>query len=437
MTPHDTPPPPAAPLSNRTTPTWEMELLVSGATVFGLLQLPALADRVLFGFYNSSNFAVATLTPSLWVYVKFSLLTLIATFIVHLCLRGYWVALVGLHSVYPQGFRWDRMTSKLGPHYLASSRELTGEIDTVIERADNRASIVFGLGFGMATMMLMPMVVVSAVMVVVGIYEALGGDGLHAMVAMVVLGMLIMGVFLVLVTWDKSKGAAAGLDSRKGRWARAFFRFYGRLGFNRANNTLITLYGSNEGNRRTALVIGVVMSAVMAVVIWQIMSERLGWNAGDFAGLPDDVPMATDTLLPLHYASQRDGKSRMDPLPHIPDPVVRGNYLRLFVPYLPLRHNKAMADRCPEALAIEDETGPRARLDCLAAIHAVAIDGKPVDIHFDGAEDPGTGQRGMIAMIPVHDLPAGRHELTLLRAPRNRRKDADEPPKPHRIPFWR
>ncbi len=179
------------------------------------------------------------------------------------------------------------------------------------------------------------------------------------------------------------------------------------------------------------------MTAVMALVIWQIMSERLGWSAGDFAGLPDDVPMAMDTLLPLHYDSQRDGAVRMDPLPHIPDPVVRGNYLRLFVPYLPLRHNKAMAIRCPEALANEDDTGPRARLDCLAAIHAVAIDAKPVDIRFDAAEDPRTGQRGMIAMIPVSDLPVGRHELTLLRAPRNRRKDADEPPKPYRIPFWR
>lgn len=437
MTPHDTATPPANQVPNRTTPTWEMELLVSGATVFGLLQLPAQADRLLFGFYNSSNFAVASLTPSLWVYVKFSLLTLIATFIVHLCLRGYWVALVGLHSVYPKGFRWDRMTTKLGPHYLASSREMTGEIGTLIERADNRASIVFGLGFGMATMMLMPMVVVAAIMAVVWLYEMLGGQGLHALVVMVILGVLVMLVFVALVAWDKAHGATVAADSRRGRLARSFFRFYGRLGFNRANNALITLFGSNEGNRRTGIIIGVVMTAVMALVIWQVLSDRLGWSAGDFSGLPDDVPMAVDTLLPQHYASQRDGTVRMNPLPHIPDPVVRGNYLRLFVPYLPMRHNKAMATRCPEALALDDDTGPRTRLDCLAAIHAVAIDGKPVDIRFDAAEDPRTGQRGMIAMIPVTGLAPGRHELSVWPTPRKRRKDADIPAKPYRIPFWR
>ena len=32
----------------QTTPTWEMELLVSGATIFGLLQLPTLLDRAYF-----------------------------------------------------------------------------------------------------------------------------------------------------------------------------------------------------------------------------------------------------------------------------------------------------------------------------------------------------------------------------------------------------
>jgi hypothetical protein len=36
-------------LPPKTTPTWEVELLVSGATVFGLAQLPPLADRVLSG----------------------------------------------------------------------------------------------------------------------------------------------------------------------------------------------------------------------------------------------------------------------------------------------------------------------------------------------------------------------------------------------------
>src|SRR5690606_14228449 len=38
------------PLPRRTTPTWEMELLISGATVFSLMQAPDLLDRLYYGF---------------------------------------------------------------------------------------------------------------------------------------------------------------------------------------------------------------------------------------------------------------------------------------------------------------------------------------------------------------------------------------------------
>ena len=42
----------------------------------------------------------------------------------------------------------------------------------------------------------------------------------------------------------------------------------------------------------------------------------------------------------------------------------------------------------------------------------------------------------MLAMIPVHALERGRHELTLRRTPR-KLKDGEPAPKPYVIPFWR
>jgi hypothetical protein len=90
-------------LPAKTTPTWEMELLVSGATIVGLLQLPDLLDRLYFRVINLSPQAYyAVLTP-LWVYTKVTVATLVLTFLTHICLRGYWVALVGMASVYPGG----------------------------------------------------------------------------------------------------------------------------------------------------------------------------------------------------------------------------------------------------------------------------------------------------------------------------------------------
>ena len=41
-------------LSPRTTPTWELELLISGATIFGLLQLPELLDQA-YALYEAMD----------------------------------------------------------------------------------------------------------------------------------------------------------------------------------------------------------------------------------------------------------------------------------------------------------------------------------------------------------------------------------------------
>lgn len=102
------------------------------------------------------------------------------------------------------------------------------------------------------------------------------------------------------------------------------------------------------------------------------------------------------------------------------------------IPYRVSRHN-AWLEACPEAGAeVEAE---RARLDCLATLHDVRIDGDPVaQLRFDAFEDPDNGVEGMLAMIPVRALAHGRHELTLLAPPH---PDRASPPLTYRIPFWR
>ena len=296
--------PPHAPgtIPARTKPTWEMELLISGATVFGLMQMPGLADKFLFHVHNTGAEVVSGFVLPLWIYVKSALVTLIATFVAHLALRGYWIALVGLSSVYPDGIRWAQVAQRTGPFMLAWMKERFGDIDATIERADNRATRVFGVGFAVATLMQIP-------------------------------------IGLVLV-------------------------------------------------------------------------------------------------LPAHYDSQRGDGVMLVPVPTIPDPVVRGPYLRLFIPYFPRRHGESMRSACPGML--RDDADARARLACLQSLHAVAIDGVPVDVPFDAAEDPLTGQRGMLAMIPMVDVAPGRHELTVSPAPLDRdRAEGADPITLYRIPFWR
>src|SRR3954469_21965204 len=86
-----------------TSPTWELELFLSGAFVFATFQLPGLIEQLFTRIQPHTTEATYYVVFNLTLYGKAIAFTLIAMFVVHLVTRAYWVALMGLHSVFPGG----------------------------------------------------------------------------------------------------------------------------------------------------------------------------------------------------------------------------------------------------------------------------------------------------------------------------------------------
>ena len=407
---------------HNTTPTWEMELLVSGGTVFALIQLAGLVDdRFISVMAQTSEEMNQGLNP-LWIYVKFVLLTLIGTFISHLCLRGYWVALVGMNSVYPGGVDWEKL--RQGPISRKHSESSVPSMSILIERADNLATRVFGIGFGFAMMMLLPIVVVTVSLL--GSYVLRRFFGLDHTLWIFIL--LFMALFLPMA-------AAAIVDRRigerfvPGSWTHraliAIFSFYSRIGMGRTSNILLSLFISRTGLKRWMGLAVLVMGTIFTVSIAHKAISQGLVEFGEYPGLPDNEVFSTASTPSSFYANQRSTEPNIAPLPYISDRIVRGPYVELFIPYRPRHHIPALEKRCPKALAESTEANPRPALACLAKLHAVRLDGKPVSVTFDASNDRYTGQRGMLAMIPVAALRPGRHELSVLEVNSNR--DLPEP----------
>jgi hypothetical protein len=350
--------------------------------------------------------------------------------VLHLFLRGYWVALVGLHSVYPDGIRWERL--KLGPRYDEASRAAVGGIPDRIEIADNRATRVFAVGFGLAMAMLIPIAVVALLLAVTYCAEWLDMDVRIAQaIFWIVLG-LQFAPLLLAVAIDRHLGARFVADRPAARWLRRLFGFYLRLGFGRAGNPLLAVYTSQLGRARAALVMTGLMVPGMLLAVASLIGSRVDLAGVSFPGLPSARSESASRLDPARYDSLR-GDASLDLQPYIADPVASGPYLRLFVPYQPRRHNAALRRSCPDALAAVRGGDAEPALACLARLHALQIDGKTLDVAFLASSDPRTHQRGMLAMIPVAGLAEGRHDLVLRAAPRT---DATPAPLVH-IPFWK
>ena len=426
-----------------TTPTWEVELLLSGALVFSMLQLPVLLDDAIYSLRprlaGSMNYGAFML----YFYLKITSYALIATFALHLSQRAIWVAGLGLRSVYPGGVDWEKLSR--GPIYLEFARRTTPTLDEMIDRADNRASVVFAFGL-LLVLMSLAIMLFTMVLVVVGGAAAkwlpLGVDGVWITTSLV----LVFALPAMLATLiDRRYGSRIPATHWLAGAIRAAYRASAAMVWGRLTSPILLTFFSRLGIARGNLIMLGTLYSLMAIVLVEFLLRTGVVSLPGESYLPSEA--GHRELRAANYIASRDRGDALEGQPHIPGEVIKGPYLRLFVPYLPRRIEGAIERDCPQAVVAVTETNADERraavdrrtqslLDCAAAsLYPVSLNGAAVaNLRYDIAEDPESGLRGFVAMIDVRDLPLGRHEL-LISQPK--RPDRDEVPEPTIIPFWR
>ncbi|HQY49544.1 MAG TPA: hypothetical protein PL007_04170, partial [Thermomonas sp.] len=126
--------------------------------------------------------------------------------------------------------------------------------------------------------------------------------------------------------------------------------------------------------------------------------------------------------------------ARDDAVPYVQSAIIKDDYAQLVVPFQPTRDTSAMQRRCPHAQTAQ------AGLECLSALHAIRLDGKPLPaLRYEISSDPRTHRPALLAMIDVRTLADGRHELHVPRPPRSdsSAKDTSKDPGFDVIAFWR
>ena len=432
------------PLPRDTTPTWEVELLISGVAVFAMLQLPGWIEDRYFEILPRLDESWRELLNLAHIYRQSATLLLAVTFVLHLLLRAHWIAVVGMSSVASGGVDWSRM--RMGPIQLAHEQSRFPGVPAIIERADNRASQVFAVGVMLTTMMISISVIALAVALSATIVTKLGLP-LSAgwVITFIMFGALFP--FMIAVFIDRTKGTQLQPGSRVHRILSRAFPVFSRLGFSRTSNPISTLLSSHNGDRHTAVVITCLIMLSMFSVFASIALQRIDYGVGSYGWLPPIRRDAGEQINRAHYDSLRD-IHRGAILPFIPEEIVTADFLKLQIPFVPRSHNPALDRQCPDVRLIRSDRDRQvAVLNCLSAMHMVTIDGQPLAVNLFFASDPRLDTPTLQAMIDVRDLSAGQHQLTVTMPPvdsdaedaSDDTNDADAEPKPtfDRIPFWR
>ena len=182
--------------------TDELELIISSLTIFALFSIPGwLFDKIADNFTHlSTSLAIASGAGT--TLLAGTCYGLAACFVVHLMARAYWVGLIGLRTVFPEGINWSK-TSGLGPLSRQYYRDILPDLDTVIQNTDRVASSLFAVISMLTLSVLWFGTILVAILVTAGTIGArFGQTNAGVTFGSLVLLALFVGVPLLLYVLD-------------------------------------------------------------------------------------------------------------------------------------------------------------------------------------------------------------------------------------------
>jgi len=137
-------------LRELTAQSWNLELVISGAALFAVLQLPDLLGQAFDYFqYNvtTTRAGVQGALPLLaYSMMNAMCYVLFLAFLTNFVMRAFWVGLVGLLAVYPTGIQYERIPFST-PYAQKRMADGLGPLDRYILRLDQRCNVVFAVAF--------------------------------------------------------------------------------------------------------------------------------------------------------------------------------------------------------------------------------------------------------------------------------------------------
>ena len=431
---------------------WELELLISAGVVFAMLQVPGWLDARLEDLTIHASTDQLSLILLGYTYLKVIAYTLIVTFSVNLTVRGFWVGLIGLRSVFPDGVRWE--TFRGGPIQKSVVRSHPGLPDLSLG-ADRVASLTFVSGF------------LFILMVAIGGFYAVLLTAAARLLSLTLfpdaetttLFWPLFGVFMVPMILpaliDRQWGVRIEGRPKAASLLRRSLDLVARLflarWFSHIQYTLFT-----NAPRRISYTLSVIIYVGMFsfLLISIILSANDAPLVHDYRYFTDE---ADDKIVAFHYYENLRPPGRIyRRAPSIQSEIVEGPYIKLFLPYSPGTHNEALAELCPRTEPLTwgvlqelRDREPEASqvgdaLACLSRLFEVELDGAGLAPDYDFFIHPDTEVRGLVTYLPTRDLEPGRHLLRVVRqrtAEEEREAEAENDPEKEArrgyfIPFW-
>lgn len=412
--------------------TDELELIISGLTMVALFALPGwLSARYI---ENQAILPLGVFAAALVALPMVSTLayTLGGCFLLHLLVRAYWVGLIGLSAVFPLGIRWER-ARHLGP---LTRERLQGQVPTMaqaIARADRLASVLFAL-ITLAALALLWLGIVGTLLFAgaamvgnaIGATNEVIGKTAETAIA------LVLGAAILLWLLDAVL-AARWPALQRSSLVRGLVKLLAaivRVAIPERLIAPVRLTLQTNTHPRLFTVGFLVLVVAVPMVGVRVFQNQFVFDPYGAQRYMRAEEVAGGMRSP-HYESLRTPQDRIRGWPMIPAPTIDSAWLPLFLPYVPLRDDIVLRQRCADLDPSFDAPPPRASdsaavaaralavADCQARMWAIKLDGvdvAPTGAHISERRD--LGWRGLTLHVDLRKGAPGPRALEVTWRPR-------------------
>lgn len=430
--------------------SWNLELLVSGFSIFLLVQ--AFEKLVsTFQYINLNTALEGNFDGMARTFVGILLMgsiTLTINLVIHVFLRGFWIGAVGLRSVQD---RIDLDKLNYSEFFTEKLKKQVPSLDRMLEKLDTLSSVIFSFTF-LIIFMFFSFFLFSAFL---SVFIYLVNIVLEVIEEESLLEQIVKTIAYVFAFSFVFAGLTYAFDTlslgflKKYKWiSKIYYPIYKWIGVITMAGVYRSIYYSLISRFPKAYIRIALLAYVSLFVIFPFMKfdQYIYYpdNGSEFKLSSNDYDDLRNKDYYIYEAS-------------IPSRIVEGDFLPLFIRYN-LRDNEVLEKFCQDfnpkksnginsgisigrnGISLSDafinEENPGNALKCFSEFYSVKIDSMQIVPDFYFYIHPNMRERGVQAMLEIENLSKGKHEIFVKRKKINS-KDEIEDDDYVKIVFWK
>ena len=402
--------------------SWEVEILIVGFVLVVLFQIPETIHFEMTELLNSASLSEPTSILS-WLgnflsltSILFSVKIVIYCLSIYLGLRGFWVGILGLSSVFPKGINIKK---------LNFSEKFTNDLkqynfNNFIIRIDNICSSIFAFTFLLSFSVMSFLILVYEVFLIIlvgalatGKFEETGETMEGPMEAVI---FYLLMVFLI-------PGLLYFIDYflfgilKKIKWKPFSFCYYYIDKFYKYATLVFIydhLYYTFISNVKRRIIFGLFLFYIIITSLFDPVNERIFFPKNNSQHLMQYYYYENQ----FHKIEKNDEESYPETV-FIDSEIISSNYLKLYIPYIPTI-NKSLEKLCPAIIDINDDAGSdkeKEVLDCINLAYNVFVGEKQIESDFIFYLYPHeyTNIETFFMIVPLNEIEDGKQVLKIIK----------------------